>query len=71
MYTMATVLGRRRKPSKPQEKKRIVCEFMGTGCPFMKAKDNGVFRNPTDFKYVSLHDCDYLKLINKNLGRMR
>ena len=52
---MEIVLNRRRKPSKPREKKVIICQFMqfiGNKCNFMKEGDNGIFRNVAQLKYV-------------------
>ena len=52
---MDIVLTRRRKHTKRQERTPIICQFVGTGCDFMKERDTGTFRNVTDLKYVSFN----------------
>ena len=50
-----TVLQRQRKPQKPRGKKGFLCQFQDDKCEFMLAKENGVFKNLAELKYVSLN----------------
>ncbi|KAF8426212.1 hypothetical protein EV426DRAFT_18872 [Tirmania nivea] len=68
---METVLNRRRKPSKPREKKTIICQFMGTECPFMKERDNGIFKNVAELKEDALRHLNpyQCKICGKRFGK--
>jgi len=50
-----TVLQRQRKQQKPRGKKEFLCQFQDDKCEFMLAKENGVFKNLAELKYVSLN----------------
>ena len=58
------ILDRQRRQPQPRDKTGFICRFRGDKCPFMAIKDNRVFKNVAELKYV-IESTFVLKLLTK------
>ncbi|KAF8455726.1 hypothetical protein BGX38DRAFT_144362 [Terfezia claveryi] len=71
------VMERQRKLKPRQEKKPIICQFLGYDCQFMMAKDHGIFKNFAELKedalrHLNAFQCEKCgKRFGKRYGKER
>ena len=63
VFTMDIVLRKRKNNTQRREKMSIICQILGTDCPFLKEKDSGTFRNVAELKYLLFKTNDFKHLV--------